>query len=108
MERACPEPAAATQAEQAARDAAWRRGVGAVAQLGAMAGAIDVELRAPGALRALRLFDVARDPTGLSAALRALDGLRGEVQRVHVTLRSSKLRVLTFDREAPWAERAAA
>jgi hypothetical protein len=108
-ERACPEPAAATQAEQAARDGAWRRGVGAVAQLGALAGAVDVELRTSGALRSLRLFDAARDPVGLSAALRALDGLRGEVQRVHVTLRSSKLRVLTFDRaEAPWSDRASA
>lgn len=84
-------------------DEAWRRGLVATAQLGAKAGAIDVELD-QGALLAVRLYDRARDPAGLPAALRALDGLCAEARRVRVTLASSALSVVVFERPARRAD----
>jgi hypothetical protein len=71
-----------------------------VAQLGAMARAIDVQLTLHSeAARPVRVYDVERDPCGLPGALRALDGLRGGVRRIEVTLRRSGLPVTVFDRD---------
>ncbi len=98
LERARPE----RPVEQAVRDEAWRRGLAAVAQLGSVARAVEVRLAlhadaAPG----IRVYDVDRDPCGLPGALRALDGLRGGVRRIEVTLRRSGLPVVVFDRDRP-------
>ncbi len=96
LERARPE----CPVEQAARDEAWRRGLAAVAQLGAVARTVEVALTLHAdAARPVRVYDVARDPCGLPAALRALDGLRGGVRRIEVTLRRSGLPVTVFDRD---------
>lgn len=96
LERARPED----PAEVAARDEAWCRGLAAVAQLGALARAIDVQLTLHAdAARPVRVYDVERDPCGLPAALRALDGLKGGVRRIEVTLRRSGLPVTVFDRD---------
>lgn len=92
--------AAPTHAEEAAQADAWHRGLTAIVELGRAVHSIRVVL--PLDERGVRVFDADRDPDGLPAALRSLEGRRAGVERIEVTLRTSRAPVVVFRRgEAP-------
>lgn len=88
--------AAPSPADEARREAEWRKAVAAVAQLGPNASQVDVDLIVDD--RPITVFDAARDPGGLSQALRALEGLRPGIRRVQVTLRKSNFPIVVYER----------
>ncbi len=87
---------APTLAEEAAQAEAWHRGLTAILELGRAVRSIRVVL--PLDERGVNLFDADRDPGGLPAALRSLEGRRAGIERIEVTLGSASTPVVVFER----------
>lgn len=93
--------AAPTVAQEAAQAEAWQRGLAAILEFGRAVHRIRVVL--PFDERGTSVFEAdPRDPGGLAAAVRTLEGRRAGVERIEVTLRGSRSPVVVFERsEAP-------
>jgi len=89
--------AAPTPEEEAAREAAWRKAMAAVVQLGPTASTVEVDLALDD--RPITIFDAEHEAGGLPQALRALEGLRAGVRRIRVTLRRTKFPIVVYERK---------